>query len=659
MHENSISLDGIDKAIGGLKYKNAHSLKYKLIHAVRNRYTEAAIHVPGPMRYEQLAAALWSTGSHPDSVQGRLKNLNSIRSAVNGDLLRGFKNGSNPEGIIVGPDFTFVMSDEAKDSFIGSFSRAFNTAGSLSVEEILEISKRFGEFLARIPNTDVLGFLDTIIEALGSNRPLPAQKIPEMLTLLGDLISRISTTDLQGEQDRIAELVRILSEKAETDSRAVGTVVIEEQSDPISDEGELEEIDDDEFEEIESDEDEDFESAGDQADDPASDQIEQSDPSTDSEKSENDSEVVEVVEVVDESENMEPIPEDAADGGEIEEIDEDQLKPEEIEEETDDVEEVEEATELVEVLDADEALEDPPEQTAEMAELPDFEGFESAVDLFPEDDLIQDTTIPDAERKKLLSDRFNDYLGVVERHYNQYLYVPKGEYRTGCRDGRISGFHLGKYPVTNALFEIFIDHTGYKTTAEKKGYGIVYQGRYHRIKNHRTGKTGYRWNSGIRQDRRDGAFWYQPSGPGSTLHLKRNHPVVQVSIKDALAFASWVGKRLPTEFEWEAAARGASGYIYPWGNDWIENRCNTAESEVSDTIAVDHFQEAENELGLEDLLGNTLEWTIDRLSGQGGEEHYIAKGGSWISEHRIRLSSRFSFPVDYSANILSFRCLAE
>jgi formylglycine-generating enzyme required for sulfatase activity len=124
---------------------------------------------------------------------------------------------------------------------------------------------------------------------------------------------------------------------------------------------------------------------------------------------------------------------------------------------------------------------------------------------------------------------------------------------------------MGKFPVTNALFEVFVENTGYVTTAEKAGFGTVYHGRLCKEVDNKTGAVRFRCNGTVQSKTVEGAFWYQPFGPGSTLHLKRTHPVVQVSLADATAFAAWTGKRLPSEDEWEAAARTEMGYVYPWG----------------------------------------------------------------------------------------------
>ncbi|MBF0120929.1 MAG: SUMF1/EgtB/PvdO family nonheme iron enzyme, partial [Desulfobacterales bacterium] len=220
---------------------------------------------------------------------------------------------------------------------------------------------------------------------------------------------------------------------------------------------------------------------------------------------------------------------------------------------------------------------------------------------------------------------------------------------------------ISKYPVTNALFEIFVDRAGYKTTAEIKGFGTVYYGRFQKILDEKTGLYKSMWNSTYNKKNIKGACWYQPFGPGSNLHNKRNHPVVHVSLKDAIAFASWTGKRLPTEFEWEASARTQYGYIFPWGNEWKETSCNLEESAIADTSPVDYYPE--NTLGIADTLGNVLEWTMEECRPKYSQvtnlTYNVVKGGSFISDKSIRLYSRFYFETDFSANILSFRCIAD
>lgn len=295
------------------------------------------------------------------------------------------------------------------------------------------------------------------------------------------------------------------------------------------------------------------------------------------------------------------------------------------------------------------------------------------VEMFDEDGIDFDNLEKDTEKKKVLAARFDGYLGVMERYYNQLITIPEGDYVVGGKDDledelpfqriSLSEYYIGKFPVTNAVFEIFIDRTGYVTTAEKLGYGFVYYGRFQKIVDDKTGRARSVWNPAYTRKKIEGASWFQPLGPGSSLHNKRNHPVVQVSLKDAKSFAAWTGKRLPTEIEWEAAARTKDGRRWPWGDQWQEYLCNTESSGISDTTAVTQYPGGDNPLGISDLLGNVMEWTCDPCEPKFDMErktiYYITKGGGWIADNLLTLSSRFRVPADFSSNLLGFRCVVD
>ena len=277
------------------------------------------------------------------------------------------------------------------------------------------------------------------------------------------------------------------------------------------------------------------------------------------------------------------------------------------------------------------------------------------------------------KKDSLLAEEFDGYLGVMDRYYNHYILIPGGEYIVGSKKpGKdekseqlisLSPFYIGRFPVTNGLFEIFVEKTGYKTVAEKVGYGKVYYGRFQRKKDETTGLMISTWNSSLYCETVEGACWYQPCGPGSTLHNKRNHPVVQISFQDAVAFAAWTGKRLPTENEWEAASRTAKGWIFPWGKEWKKHSCNIENSCTGDTTPVEKYAEFENDFGIADTIGNILEWTFDDVTALSDNKnkyrYHIAKGGSWISGDDIRLFSRFKIEPESHSNILGFRCVAH
>jgi len=278
----------------------------------------------------------------------------------------------------------------------------------------------------------------------------------------------------------------------------------------------------------------------------------------------------------------------------------------------------------------------------------------------------------DPQKARRLAETFNRSLAAMDKFFNQYIEFPGGEYTVGAETPKnseiwqhtvsLSPFFMGKFPVTNALFEVFIENTGYITTAEKIGFGTVYEGRCQTIIDPRTGQSQQIWRADITSRTVEGACWYQPSGPGSTIHNKRNHPVVQVSAHDALAFSAWTGKRLPLEAEWEAATRTIKANIFPWGNDMQPGACNVEESSIGDTTPVDNYTDFENNAGIADALGNVLEWAFcpDNTNGAADQSaYYVAKGGSWVSSSQPHLYSRILLAPEMHSNIMGFRCVAS
>jgi formylglycine-generating enzyme required for sulfatase activity len=646
-------------------------------------------------------------------MKSKRKNLNSIRSSINSDLMKLFRDGKNPEGIIIGPSNVFSMCDEAKDAFLKSLNSALSSDDPITLDSISEVTRLFGEFLNKVPDDNSLEFVGSILDAMSSKKPLPIEKTAEVLGMLDNLIANMPDSQILKENDTVKALLDKLANKAgwtppakaSDDTQSV-TVAAHEGIDSIGEEdiSRLDAIDEEEIEE-----------AG-PADNP---EEAGGDEGEDGDDSEGDSEVVEVLDVVLEDDGKDGAGDDPESGDdedlpeldELEDVEDDELEESEEEEHLDEeeLEEVEELDDLeeesesgdegddsesdsdvVEVLDVmvededgieevevsddeiEEEVEDDGvtvvEEPGEKAATADFEGkYDIDEDEFDLEDL------PETERKRILAERFDRYLGAMERHFNQFLLIPGGAYTIGSKvptpgglpeqQIQVHDFFMGKYPVINALFEVFVERTGYTTTAEKKGFGVVYEGRFRKIKDEKTGRYQFAWNSTHSWKEVKGAYWYQPTGPGSTLHQKRNHPVVQVSLLDAMAFASWVGKRLPTEAEWEAAARTDKGYLFPWGADWKDGLCNTETSEIADTTSVDHYPDAVNNMGIADQLGNTLEWTSEKFDPPNGsqnhDDYHIAKGGSWVSEENIQLASRFRFPTDFTSNTLGFRCLAD
>ena len=857
---DNISIAGIEKAVSALEYRNSRSLKYRLIHAIKQYYdSDQSLRA---IDSDELVPLVWDNVINPNQMKSKKKNLNSIRSSINSDLMKLFRDGKNPEGIIIDPSNVFSMCDEAKDAFLKSFTSALASDEPITLDSISEVTRLFGEFLNKVPDDNSLEFVGSILDALSSKKPLPIEKAAEVLGMFDNLITNMPDSQILKEHDTVRALLDKLADKAgwtppakasddgqsvtvsaahegidslseediskldtideeemeevgpaddqeedveyiesqepEDDSEIVEVVEVDvedeekdesdEDAETVEDEDlseldELEEVEEDELEESEEEEqldDEDLEEvestdeeedsevvevldvvvedegkdgAGedeesvededlselDELEEVEDDELEESEEeeelddedleeveSLDDEEeaggdeSEEDSEVVEVLDVVLEDEASDEAGEDEESGededlselDELEEVEDDELDDSEEEEGQLDEEELEEVDEIddlveeselddedgdsesdsdvVEVLDVmvddeddieevevfddeiEEEVEDDDvtvvEEPGEEAASADFEGkYDIDEDEFDLEDL------PETERKRILAERFDRYLGAMERHFNQFLLIPSGAYTIGSKvptpgelpeqQIQVHDFFMGKYPVINALFEVFVERTGYTTTAEKKGFGVVYEGRFRKIKDEKTGQYRFAWNATHSWKEVKGAYWYQPTGPGSTLHQKRNHPVVQVSLLDAMAFASWVGKRLPTAAEWEAAARTDKGYRFPWGDDWKDGLCNTETSEIADTMPVDHYPDAVNKMGIANLLGNTLEWTSEKCNPPNGSrndfDYHIAKGGSWVSEENIQLDSRFRFPTDFTSNTLGFRCLAD
>ena len=142
-------------------------------------------------------------------------------------------------------------------------------------------------------------------------------------------------------------------------------------------------------------------------------------------------------------------------------------------------------------------------------------------------------------------------------------------------------------------------------------------------------------------------------GASSPPPGREDHPDVWVDRADAEAFAAWRGMRLPTAREWERAARGGTGYRYPWGNDWFRLRANTIEFELFDTTRVGTFESGRSPEGCYDLEGNVWEWT--------SEPEGLLKGGSFWSRGRaeVRVVEELRYDPGVRGDDFGFRCAAD
>ncbi len=251
-----------------------------------------------------------------------------------------------------------------------------------------------------------------------------------------------------------------------------------------------------------------------------------------------------------------------------------------------------------------------------------------------------------------------------------------GEYP--IRRTRLKRFGISRYAVTNAQFAAFVRETGYRTEAEEIGWSFVFRG----LMPEPSGPQpeGLPWWSGV-----DGATWDHPLGPGSDWRGLENHPATHVSHNDAAAYAHWAGGRLPSEAEWEHAARGGSHEArYPWGDaepdDDAAIYCNiwqgtfpirnTEKDGYYGTAPVDSF--APNAFGLHNMSGNVWEWCAERFvvrsvsrAGKARnrearqQKEYLMKGGSFLCHRsycwRYRIAARIGRAADTSTSHCGFR----
>ena len=222
----------------------------------------------------------------------------------------------------------------------------------------------------------------------------------------------------------------------------------------------------------------------------------------------------------------------------------------------------------------------------------------------------------------------------------EMVFVPEGEFLYGESKERLSlsPFWIDKRPVTNAEFARFVQATGYITTAEGTGIGCA--------------NTGKRWED------IEGANWRYPAGPGfGDRESKADHPVVQVSWDDAAAYAKWAGKRLPTEQEWEKAARGIDGREYPWGDqEPTRELCNFDKHEGRTTPVGKYSPQGDSPFECEDMSGNIWEWTAS----QDGVVGRVLRGGGWSHPAKyVRLVLRSVHEPEERYDTDGFRCVSD
>jgi sulfatase modifying factor 1 len=263
---------------------------------------------------------------------------------------------------------------------------------------------------------------------------------------------------------------------------------------------------------------------------------------------------------------------------------------------------------------------------------------------------------------------------------DRFAYPDDGE---TPREVEISPFMIDSCAVSNDQFSEFVEATGYVTEAEQFGWSFVFGGLLSDDFPPTRGVAAAPWWRQVYE-----ADWRHPEGPPADLAERADHPVLHVSFNDAVSYSRWAGKRLPTEAEWEFAARGGlDRAAFPWGDELEpsgEHRMNVwqgtfpNENSLEDgyygTCPVDAFPP--NGYGLYNVTGNVWEWTADWFhaayrehdrridpAGPPSGTHRVQKGGSHLCHtsycRRYRVAARQGNEPDSAASNLSFRCAAD
>jgi len=197
------------------------------------------------------------------------------------------------------------------------------------------------------------------------------------------------------------------------------------------------------------------------------------------------------------------------------------------------------------------------------------------------------------------------------------ILIPAGPFRMGATLETVDlpEFLIARYPVTYADYLRFVETTG------------------HRPPKH--------WPTA-----------------GFPPELAR-HPVVFVSWEDAVAYTQWADTRLPSEAEWEKAARGVDGRVYPWGSEFVAENCNTSESKTDGTRPVDAHPGGASPYGVMDMAGNVWEWTTTRYHDD--EQWRVLKGGAWDFKGAgdARCAARVYFQPAFRNGAVGFRCCRD
>lgn len=235
-----------------------------------------------------------------------------------------------------------------------------------------------------------------------------------------------------------------------------------------------------------------------------------------------------------------------------------------------------------------------------------------------------------------------------------------------ARDVSVSNFDIDVHEVTNSQFSAFVNETGYVTTAERPQAGFGAPGAAVFMPPSAENPTWWRFV--------EGANWRNPEGPKSGIDDQGNYPVVQVSFEDALAYAEWAKRDLPTEAEWEYAAKAGSDTLYVWGNTRTPDGKEMANT-WQGAFPIENTNEdgfdlrapvgcyPANDYGLHDMIGNVWEWTKSETRHNSESPTYVVKGGSYLCAEnycaRYRSAARQFQEADLPTNHIGFRTVSK
>jgi formylglycine-generating enzyme required for sulfatase activity len=235
--------------------------------------------------------------------------------------------------------------------------------------------------------------------------------------------------------------------------------------------------------------------------------------------------------------------------------------------------------------------------------------------------------------------------------------IPKGPFTTGDppTTAGLSEYAVDRFPVTVAAYTRFVEGGGY---AERRHWS----------------DEGWSWRAAGSIDRP--RFWGEPEW---AAYLVPNHPVVGVSFFEAEAYAAAIGARLPTEAEWEKAARGTDGRKYPWGDEWHDDACGMRGIGPRSTVPVGIFPKGASPYGVRDMVGSVWQWCVDPFRGwragaadvgaradddaepgEPGSLRRTTRGGAWNTlAWSVTCLSRNGYPASARFSNVGFRCVVD